>query len=293
LFPVFAQARDKARQTSCLSNIKQLGLAMVQYTIDYDETYPRADYFGPACPIPGAPGTATGSNCNRINHFHWWVWLYPYTKNTDILFCPSRPLGDQNQSEQDLWTLSSQVRNGYLLNLSLGGATNQFTSSGGIYTGPGQFRESWAGGTEGGVRSTADTLLFMEGRNYFIPTADVDPTVGPTTTVTSYPMASKNYWYQIFYGVPMGTANTAMPGFDLSPYKVDRIGVPHSGGLNIAYADGHAKWMNHKTFLNNCPEKNNEYPMKLTFGGGNSFANPAYDKGALSKDYPMWNLYKN
>ncbi|MBC7808436.1 MAG: prepilin-type N-terminal cleavage/methylation domain-containing protein, partial [Akkermansiaceae bacterium] len=47
LFPVFAQARDKARQTSCLSNIKQLGLAMVQYTIDYDETYPRADYFGP------------------------------------------------------------------------------------------------------------------------------------------------------------------------------------------------------------------------------------------------------
>jgi len=41
LFPVFAQAREKGRQTACLANIKQLGLAMVQYTIDYDDTYPR------------------------------------------------------------------------------------------------------------------------------------------------------------------------------------------------------------------------------------------------------------
>src|ERR1700758_4902615 len=40
LFPVFAQAREKARQTSCLSNLKQLGLAAKMYVNDYDETYP-------------------------------------------------------------------------------------------------------------------------------------------------------------------------------------------------------------------------------------------------------------
>jgi len=40
LFPVFAQAREKARQTSCLSNERQLGLAVIQYVQDYDQTYP-------------------------------------------------------------------------------------------------------------------------------------------------------------------------------------------------------------------------------------------------------------
>ncbi len=41
LFPVFAQAREKARQTSCLSNLKQIGLAMLMYAQDFDETYPN------------------------------------------------------------------------------------------------------------------------------------------------------------------------------------------------------------------------------------------------------------
>ena len=70
LFPVFAQAREKARQTSCLSNTKQLGTAIQMYTQDYDETYPYA------CPD------------------HWWgtIWpvnIQPYIKNEQILRCPS------------------------------------------------------------------------------------------------------------------------------------------------------------------------------------------------------------
>ena len=45
LFPVFAKVREKARQTQCLSNEKQIGLAFLQYVQDYDETYPMASYF--------------------------------------------------------------------------------------------------------------------------------------------------------------------------------------------------------------------------------------------------------
>jgi prepilin-type N-terminal cleavage/methylation domain len=48
LFPVFAQAREKARQTSCLSNLKQMGLAVLQYVQDYDETYPPNGYNVPS-----------------------------------------------------------------------------------------------------------------------------------------------------------------------------------------------------------------------------------------------------
>ena len=48
LFPVFAQAREKARQTSCLSNMKQIGLGLLMYTQDYDEQFPPRRLY-PAC----------------------------------------------------------------------------------------------------------------------------------------------------------------------------------------------------------------------------------------------------
>jgi prepilin-type N-terminal cleavage/methylation domain-containing protein/prepilin-type processing-associated H-X9-DG protein len=85
LFPVFAKAREKARQTSCLSNCRQLATSFVMYAQDYDERtlYP---VFIPEIAVPGAGGTATppGSNVN------WWRYnLQPYTKNWQIFVCPS------------------------------------------------------------------------------------------------------------------------------------------------------------------------------------------------------------
>ncbi len=74
LFPVFARAREKARQTSCLSNVKQLTLGMNMYCQDYDETLP------------------SGANCNWADGgpygCHGMV-LQPYIKNLQILECPS------------------------------------------------------------------------------------------------------------------------------------------------------------------------------------------------------------
>jgi prepilin-type N-terminal cleavage/methylation domain-containing protein/prepilin-type processing-associated H-X9-DG protein len=83
LFPVFAKAREKARQTSCLSNVKQLGLAWLSYAQDYDEitlpvyTQLTGDYTG----IDGSTIT-TG-------YILWPTLLYPYIKNTQMYNCPS------------------------------------------------------------------------------------------------------------------------------------------------------------------------------------------------------------
>ncbi len=74
LFPVFARAREKARQTSCLSNLKQLGLATQMYTQDYDELLVLRYY-------DVAPDWTL-----RIN---WYTALEPYIKNTNIYKCPS------------------------------------------------------------------------------------------------------------------------------------------------------------------------------------------------------------
>jgi prepilin-type N-terminal cleavage/methylation domain-containing protein/prepilin-type processing-associated H-X9-DG protein len=73
LFPVFAQAREKARQSSCLSNCKQIGIGMRMYLDDYDGAWPFSWY--------GAAGAQYG----------WDIALYPYTKNTKIFACPSNP----------------------------------------------------------------------------------------------------------------------------------------------------------------------------------------------------------
>ena len=82
LFPVFAQAREKARQTACLSNMKQLGLAAVMYAQDYDECLPIAS--------TAAPATFPGENGNTITTTgYWWITIHPYTKSWNIMFCPS------------------------------------------------------------------------------------------------------------------------------------------------------------------------------------------------------------
>ena len=79
LFPVFARAREKARQTSCLSNLKQLGLGVLMYAQDYDEKFPM-NYNDGDC----LNGSAS-----------WLMWhqvTMPYLKNDQILVCPSNSI---------------------------------------------------------------------------------------------------------------------------------------------------------------------------------------------------------
>jgi prepilin-type N-terminal cleavage/methylation domain-containing protein/prepilin-type processing-associated H-X9-DG protein len=85
LFPVFARARENARKASCLSNLKQIGLGIMQYTQDYDETYPRGEF-------NGTPYSA------------WPEYVMPYLKSGSvqgvggIFRCPSFPNEQQNMN---------------------------------------------------------------------------------------------------------------------------------------------------------------------------------------------------
>jgi prepilin-type N-terminal cleavage/methylation domain-containing protein/prepilin-type processing-associated H-X9-DG protein len=82
LFPVFAQAREKARQTSCLSNLKQIGTGLQMYAQDYDECFPLNNT---SIPFPyNADGSRSGDR-----HGVWAKLLQPYLKNVQIFSCPS------------------------------------------------------------------------------------------------------------------------------------------------------------------------------------------------------------
>jgi prepilin-type N-terminal cleavage/methylation domain-containing protein/prepilin-type processing-associated H-X9-DG protein len=77
LFPVFARAREKARQSSCLSNMKQLGLAALMYTQDYDEILPRDDH------------DSNGDGDENEGDATWRGMINPYCKNSQVFICPS------------------------------------------------------------------------------------------------------------------------------------------------------------------------------------------------------------
>jgi prepilin-type N-terminal cleavage/methylation domain-containing protein/prepilin-type processing-associated H-X9-DG protein len=98
LFPVFAQAREKARAINCLSNEKQIGMALMQYLQDYDETYPMDQYY------------AGNNDSSEKYHIDFAEMMQPYLKNGDkdnfglargtggAFSCPSFPT--QTQSHQ-------------------------------------------------------------------------------------------------------------------------------------------------------------------------------------------------
>ncbi len=80
LFPVFAQAKEAAKKTQCLSNLKQIGLSLTMYVNDYDDTYPnrRFEPFG------------TVANAD-FDQYSWRTVIQPYAKSTGIVECPSNP----------------------------------------------------------------------------------------------------------------------------------------------------------------------------------------------------------
>jgi len=75
LFPVFAKVREKARQTSCLSNQKQLGLGILEYVQDYDEKFPCGD-------LPSTFGATYGGGAGWANE------IYSYVKSAGVYTCP-------------------------------------------------------------------------------------------------------------------------------------------------------------------------------------------------------------
>ena len=85
LFPVFARARAKARQTVCLSNQKQIGMAVVMYLQDYDERL--FFYSSPYTPSESRTGAVIYEPM-ALHAARWWNELLPYTRNRQVLVCP-------------------------------------------------------------------------------------------------------------------------------------------------------------------------------------------------------------
>jgi prepilin-type N-terminal cleavage/methylation domain-containing protein/prepilin-type processing-associated H-X9-DG protein len=206
LFPVFAQAREKARQSGCLSNLKQIGTALMMYTQDYDEAYP-CNWYGGLWPT-----TPDGKQ------YKWMDAVYPYVKNEQVFTCPSDGSSRKNYIYyRNLPKQSTDNWGSYLTNVAYWDL------------GPGTPASS-----EGNPSARRTTTLAAVARP--------SETVWAADGNGSFQLAWPNIKRQpgIYDTSPRTLGNKGDGGILFEGALVER----HQGRLNVVWVDGHASSTN-------------------------------------------------
>jgi prepilin-type N-terminal cleavage/methylation domain-containing protein/prepilin-type processing-associated H-X9-DG protein len=206
LFPVFAQAREKARAISCLSNAHQLGLAVYMYTEDYDETYPFST------------DAADAVGANLIDS--WPDRVFPYVKDNGAYACPDAsadPLGQSSPGD---------LAKGFLRSWGANTAVLAITDDANVgYDLDNYNGDNFTVRSLGAIPQPANTIVLCEA----YPGGDVhrlntDGSINPT------------YWW-------WATQVEGVACIKNDPTNSDYLDIRrHNNGGNYAFADGHSKW---------------------------------------------------
>lgn len=284
LFPVFAQAKNKAKQTSAISANTQFSKAMLMYASDYDDLYPRDDSCIPYTslnPELNRPGRISGDGCSqypfayRTNHYSWQKWIRPYVQNLQIFFHPAL------KNDETAWREQGEILGGYGLNLALTGALNTWGNPNRL----GAYRNSFLGGSPTNVPDPSSAMLFLDVPSSSINYAPVFTTPSATYQ-TAYPTAIRELWAPMF--MKWVSDNDCTP-----TQEVDSRFAVFNKGFIIGRVDGSAKWYNARQFLAETPDRN-QYRVG-TYGGGwqcgpNSGSRTINNPPQWDQEWPLWAL---
>ncbi len=225
LFPVFAKAREKARQTACLSNMKQLAMATKMYDSDWDECYPLYSYKGSeACNLGPAP-------CDIVHWktaYRWPTLIQPYVRNAGLFACPT-------------WSANRTCRAGFPLprtkwsyNIARGGR---------VHT------SSTPYGSAGSITCAHCPRLCASAGNVIMLGGGWGEHKITRAAAPANLIMIIEYKRGTGYGLPKTCWSTCSNSGDSlckhsyqAPYQEEGRQV-HNDGNNFAFADGHAKWM--------------------------------------------------
>lgn len=233
LFPVFASARQKARETSSISNEKQIGLALLQYNQDADEYFPVSEVF------------SVGDNTS------WIVKIYPYVKSTGVFMAPE----DSGVSNANFSWCGAGVS--YAANAWQG--VNGSNATRGIIA----LGNSWANGAKpislGSVGQPSASIAVAERFSSDQQYAGANWTGG--VYVQMWPQnlflgdQYYSYWGTAIPNDANSTAGAAWPGGSLGAVSNHYAGTPRGNDAqaNFLFVDGHAKTM-HPSQTNPDPQ---------------------------------------
>jgi len=270
LFPVFAQARERARAASCLSNTKQLGLAFMQYLQDNEDRFPEyiLGYTNPpggsANNIPTVPGNIDGAtrpaeryliDYGRGGGFHFVGWMdaiYPYMKSLQLFHCPShkRPMiisdedkpafaGPNSDADDDNWRW-------WPPSYGYSGCINGSYCDGYTANGPGGPPAPHPAHMSV-IKNSANKVLLVHNATVY------------TTYPSFHGMQSGDDFYNNF---PNGSG---VEPFDSGKAWVQQV-HPHFEGSNVTFCDGHAKWYQRKHPLNGGGAPQGSWGNNINYG---------------------------
>jgi prepilin-type N-terminal cleavage/methylation domain-containing protein/prepilin-type processing-associated H-X9-DG protein len=235
LFPVFAQARAKARQTACISQVKQLGLGTMMYLQDYDDFFMpfavRCQFMGncgPGNPPPGGWFIAPSCSDGGIGFWTWQNYAQAYAKNTAILNCPD---GFAERSS----TCGDRYNGSYGANQALISILNTFTAD-------------YPPVSLAAIDKPAGTYMFMDAGRYNITCSSAQQPRG------------------LFY-VPGASVNKTRIGGISAIGQSDAENGRHPGKtVTVCFADGHVKALNADRLVGNAAAWGPQTPASLGDG---------------------------
>jgi prepilin-type N-terminal cleavage/methylation domain-containing protein/prepilin-type processing-associated H-X9-DG protein len=209
LFPVFSIAREKARQTGCVSNLKQISTGVQMYLQDYDGTYPLNDWPG------GRPNPI-----QTLDYTPYYMKLHPYVKNYQLFVCPSRGNGKYGKRNLDELMLTEGRDNCNIDTYppSTNGLDDKLFARLSYC-----YNEGLYGTLEVEIANTARMPMLWDGNSIW---CDHNGDSG---------MGVLSMDHDDQYG---HTGNCFPPAFEYG-WRVMR----HNGGLNMSFSDGHVKWV--------------------------------------------------
>ncbi|HEX8552570.1 MAG TPA: DUF1559 domain-containing protein [Abditibacteriaceae bacterium] len=211
LFPVFARARENARRSSCASNLKQIGLGLVQYVQDYDEKY---------------PGWARSLNnpSGNSSEIYWMKQLEPYTKSSQVYKCPS------NATQTDV---RNEIPNSYWANYY--SSPDNYGAVRGAGNGIGVFCDTGGSGVNSSeIENAATTIAIGELRigDTFLPPSGYDNTATGFRLFAGH-LSTSNYLFVDGHVKSLKPLDTVPPKSGVNMYtRTQRTDVP--GGLQTA-----------------------------------------------------------
>jgi prepilin-type N-terminal cleavage/methylation domain len=221
LFPVFAQAREKARQASCSSNLKQIGTAIAMYVQDYEETYP-----------PGMDACWTRA---------WPSMVEPYVKNIEVFSCPSGRSGTAFPDRPNRGVAIDYAANGLI-------GRNQANTA---FEPAGPLASMQAAGEPCGWMADAPSVMTLATVNRAADTILVAEKHGDEVNLGPYwaPANTSNFMGSVFDNNFYATAAGAIPDgtrpasntYDQGPNGA--VTSRHSQFGNFLFCDGHVKAM--------------------------------------------------